>query len=113
MSNKIIIVSNRLPIVLQRQGKQWSATPASGGLVTAMSPVMDKQGGKWIGWPGVAQSKGVMQAIQAASQDLGYQLVPTELSQSEVDGFYYGFANEILWPLFHGFETRCNFDPGH
>lgn len=113
MSSKIIIVSNRLPVVLKRSGKQWTATPASGGLVTAMSPVMDRQGGKWIGWPGVGHSKGVAEAIQSASNDLGYKLIPTELSQSQVDGFYYGFANEILWPLLHGFETRCNFDPGH
>jgi len=42
---------------------------------------------------------------------MGYQLLPVMLTEAEVQDYYYGFSNEILWPLFHSFETRCNFEP--
>src|SRR5690606_34910122 len=33
------------------------------------------------------------------------------LSQEELDGFYHGFSNEVIWPLFHDLQSLCNFDP--
>jgi len=54
---RLIIVSNRLPVVLQKEkGKRWKAVPGSGGLVTALAPVLRDRGGLWIGWPGTTQA---------------------------------------------------------
>ena len=50
--NKLIVVSNRLPVTLSHEGKNWSAKPSSGGLATAMLPILKQMGGLWIGWPG-------------------------------------------------------------
>ena len=50
--NRLVIVSNRLPIVLEKDSEgRWRAKPGSGGLVTAMAPVLRHRGGLWIGWP--------------------------------------------------------------
>ncbi len=49
-NSRLIIVSNRLPVVLTRgEGGTWQASPGSGGLVTAMAPVLRNRGGSWIG----------------------------------------------------------------
>src|SRR4051794_41062852 len=54
MAVRIVYASNRLPIVLERSGGEWSYHPASGGLVTALVPLLKKWGGAWVGWPGIA-----------------------------------------------------------
>ncbi len=117
--SRLLAVSNRLPVVLCRRNGTWQVSPGSGGLVTAMAPALRHRGGVWIGWPGVAlpdqpeQAEALCRAVRDASDQSGYRLEPVMLSAEQVQGFYYGFANEILWPLLHGFETRCNFDPDY
>jgi alpha,alpha-trehalose-phosphate synthase [UDP-forming] len=115
---RMVCVSNRLPISLQQNADErpggeahWAIKPSSGGLVSALEPVLKNRGGMWIGWPGAAVEAGELDAsLAGASRDAGYELQPVLLSQEEIDGFYYGFANEIIWPLFHGLPTRANFD---
>ncbi len=110
-ANRILVVSNRLPIVLKKVDDKWEASAGAGGLVTALAPILQARGGVWIGWPATFDSDGIDQAMHDYSQRMGYDLAPVLLSEAEVQGYYYGFANEILWPLFHGLETRCNFAP--
>ena len=111
---RLVIVSNRLPIVLDQEADGgWRVKPGSGGLVTAMAPVLKDRGGVWIGWPGIEEKQGmdIDGLLRDAVKDSGYTFKPVPLSAEEMDGYYYGFANEILWPLFHDLQTRCNFDP--
>lgn len=108
---RLVAVSNRLPIVLKREEGKWHVEPGSGGLIAAMAPVLQDRGGLWIGWPGTDDTEGLEEALDSASAEAGYDFKPVLLAEDEVEGYYHGFANEILWPLFHGFETRCNFDP--
>ncbi|MAT40116.1 MAG: trehalose-6-phosphate synthase [Ectothiorhodospiraceae bacterium] len=87
--------------------------PGSGGLVTAMAPVLRNRGGLWIGWPGITseredETNGI---IHDENQNPGYDLKPVHLNEQEVQNFYYGFANEIVWPLFHDLQSQCNFAP--
>ena len=49
---RLIVVSNRLPFALKRDGDAWAAKPSAGGLATAMDPLLKQTGGIWIGWPG-------------------------------------------------------------
>jgi trehalose 6-phosphate synthase len=111
--NRLVAVSNRLPIVLRRDAGDWRVEPGSGGLITALAPVLQDRGGLWIGWPGTEETEGLEHALDSASAQAGYDFKPVLLTEDEIEGHYYGFANEILWPLFHGFETRCNFDPAY
>jgi len=39
--------------------------------------------------------------------------VPVALSETERDEFYYGYSNEVIWPLFHDLQNFCNFEPAY
>ncbi len=108
---RLVVVSNRLPVVLSSSDGNWRSEPGSGGLVTALAPVLRNRGGLWIGWPGAAIEDGVQEALEQAVSDAGYSLVAVPLEAGEVNRYYRGFSNEIIWPLFHDLQTRCNFDP--
>ncbi|MGH8523289.1 MAG: alpha,alpha-trehalose-phosphate synthase (UDP-forming), partial [Gammaproteobacteria bacterium] len=111
--NRLIVVSNRLPVVFRTgDDGRLRSEPGSGGLVTALAPVLRDRGGIWIGWPGTTAGRGeIDRAVADASEQLGYALKPVILSAAEIQGFYHGFANEILWPLFHDLEMLCNYEP--
>ncbi len=104
-----MIVSNRLPIIIEKADGRLKARPASGGLVSAMKVVLNRRGGLWVGWPGVAGEKNWDSTLDGAAGDLGFKLRSVALNQSEIDGFYSGFSNQVIWPLFHDLQTRCNF----
>ncbi len=112
---RLVIVSNRLPIVLNKGADEWNVEPGSGGLVTALAPVLKNRGGVWIGWTGVTEEEtrsiDLSTLLKSAAGQSGYTLKPVNLSESEIKNFYYGFSNEIIWPLFHDLQTRCNFAP--
>jgi len=110
---RMVIVSNRLPLVMKRDDQGWRVKPGAGGLVTALAPVLRDRGGVWIGWPGTTDppDDGLRQAIAGATGDLGYDLVPVFMDEHEKQLFYRHFANEVLWPLFHDMTSRCRFSP--
>ncbi len=93
---QFVVVANRLPVdrVVADDGSvDWRTSP--GGLVTALEPVMRKQGGAWIGWHGAPDEE-----LDPFDHD-GYQIVPIPLSQQEFEEYYEGFSNATLWPLYH------------
>lgn len=108
--NRLVVVSNRLPLVLNWEDNKWKVSPASGGLVTALVPVLSKNGGVWLGWPGTSEKEDVEKPIKEFSDQQGYDLKSVYLTTEDVQGYYYGFSNEVLWPLLHGFHNRCNFN---
>lgn len=110
---RLVIVSNRLPVTLDCTADTVTVQPGSGGLVTALAPVLRRFGGAWIGWPGsdATDADRVDPALVAVGADFGYEIVPVHLAKEELRGFYHGFSNEIIWPLFHDLQTRCNFVP--
>lgn len=112
---QLIVVSNRLPFVAERDDHgEWRVKPGSGGLVTALVPVLRDRGGTWIGWPGsTGDDQAIAEALERSHEEAGYRLVPVALTSDEVHGFYQGFSNEVLWPLFHDLHTHCNFDPAY
>jgi trehalose 6-phosphate synthase/phosphatase len=103
---RLVIVSNRLPITLVKQNERVIARRSSGGLVSALEPVLEQRGGVWVGWPGVQLAT----ADEMPDAGTSYRIVPVPLGRDEVRGFYHGFANGTLWPLFHGFPTRAHFE---
>ena len=103
---RLIVVSNRLPFVFERTADgEWKTERGAGGLVTALVPVLRDRGGTWIGWPGTSENgPGLADALQAASKQLGIALRGVQLDAADVDNFYHGFSNEIIWPLFHDLQ---------
>jgi len=113
-SGRLVIVSNRLPVSLSMsEGGQWRAVASPGGLVTALAPVLRDRGGLWIGWPGTTEPIDPSEPLSKASKEVGYTLRAVPLSHEDFNQYYCGFSNEILWPLFHDLQTRCNFDPAY
>jgi trehalose 6-phosphate synthase/phosphatase len=112
-SHRLLVVSNRLPIVLEKKNGSWGLKPGAGGLVSALAPVLSHRGGVWIGWPGLPLERGGAweEVLAGGYRERGYGLIPVLLSGEEVRGFYEGFSNGVLWPLFHDLLGRCNFDP--
>lgn len=111
---RLVVVSNRLPVsVVKDEDGGWSVVPGSGGLVTALSPVLRNRGGIWIGWLGHGGSANAKEVLAEGSRESGYRLLPVELTREEVDGYYVGFSNEVLWMLFHDFISLCNFEPAY
>jgi trehalose 6-phosphate synthase/phosphatase len=108
---KLVVVSNRLPVVLSKKTGSWVSEPGSGGLVTALAPVLKDRGGLWIGWPGTGPENGIDEALESATEGAGYSLVAVPLNRREIERHYKGFSNEVIWPLFHDLQTMCNFDP--
>jgi trehalose-6-phosphate synthase len=110
----LFVVSNREPLShVWKDGRIEAQRPAS-GLVTAMEPVMRACGGVWV-----AQASG--DADREMSDERGRMGLPQDdpryslrrvwLSKAEEAGYYYGFANEGLWPLCHIVHTRPQFRP--
>src|SRR6266550_4273223 len=54
MSNRLIVVSNRLPLTLRKADGHWTTERSSGGLASAMNPILRRNGGDWIGWAGAS-----------------------------------------------------------
>ena len=96
-SNSFVVVANRLPVDLETAAdgtREWKASP--GGLVTALSPVLEEHQGCWVGWPGVAD-----EAPEPFTTDNGVLLHPVRLTNEDFEAFYEGFSNATLWPLYH------------
>lgn len=112
--SRMIVISNRLPFAVRRCADGIDeVVPGSGGLVTALGPVMRARGGAWIGWPGDCVGPSAAGRFVAAGREAGYELVPVALDAVEHRDFYHGFANEVIWPLFHDLQSHCNFDPAY
>lgn len=110
------MVSNRLPIVLSRgEDGRFQVAPGAGGLISALVPILRNRGGVWVGWPGTSDAEALafVRGLTGQHRGFGYTLEPVLLSPEEEEGFYQGFSNEIIWPLFHDLLPHCNFDPAY
>ncbi|MBU0568743.1 trehalose-6-phosphate synthase, partial [bacterium] len=110
-----IAVSNRQPYIHQyKKGKIVLMRPAS-GLTTAISPVMKACGGVWVvHGSGDADHEMVDEKDHFMAppppDESKYLLRRVWMSKEEEDGYYYGFANETLWPLSHIVYKQPTFD---
>ncbi|OGL05732.1 MAG: hypothetical protein A3H48_05860 [Candidatus Rokubacteria bacterium RIFCSPLOWO2_02_FULL_71_18] len=110
----LVVVSNREPLShVRRNGRIEGHTPAS-GLVTAMGPVMRACGGVWVAHGSGDADREMADArgrLGLPEDDPRYTLRRVWLTPEEEAGYYYGFANEGLWPLCHIVHTRPVFRP--
>ncbi|MES1245647.1 MAG: trehalose-6-phosphate synthase [Acidobacteriota bacterium] len=111
---RVVVVSDRLPIHLTREGGEgWRAARTHGGLISALTPVLRERRGVWVGWPGVPEEEAPepQEVLAGAIQEGGCSLRPVSLKGSDIRGAYDGFAGEILWPLFHELPVQGRFEP--
>ncbi|HYC77714.1 MAG TPA: trehalose-6-phosphate synthase, partial [Planctomycetota bacterium] len=98
---RTLIVANRLPATVVAKDGAVDVEPSVGGVATGLKSVHQQGGGWWIGWPGEIprlppDARKALDAKLAAMR-----LLPVVLSANEVKRFYEGYANGVLWPLFH------------
>ena len=108
---KTIIISNRLPVQLQISNGSITAIPSVGGLATGMKSVHSGNDSLWIGWSGLTDEDipdELADDIDQALAEHGSSKV--NLSKAEVEGFYFGFSNRTIWPLFHYFLEYSEFE---
>jgi trehalose 6-phosphate synthase len=110
INKRLIVVSNRLPVVIDKENDQWRIQPGSGGLVTALNPILKENESLWIGWPGTGKEAPIQKLLDQFGSKQGYKLVGIPLSQQEIERYYWGFSNGTLWPLLHDLLGYCKFD---
>jgi trehalose 6-phosphate synthase len=105
----LFVVSNREPYMHQRNGKTIEVVVPPSGLVTALEPVLNACDGTWIAHGSGNADAEVVDAfdrLRVPPDDPRYSLRRVWLTKDEEEGYYYGFANEGLWPLCHIAHTR-------
>ncbi len=105
----LIIVSNREPYIHNWKEDRIECIRPASGLTIALDPMMRACGGVWIAHgSGTADRETVddNQKVRVPPEDPRYELKRVWLSKEEEEGYYYGFANEALWPLCHIAHTR-------
>jgi len=107
---RLLVVSNRLPVIISKKNDKWHLYPGTGGLVTALTPTMEKNHGIWVGWPGCKYEVPAVPLLKDYNAKIKYELHPVRLKDEEIDKYYRGFANETIWPLFHDLLGHCVFN---
>ena len=107
--SKTIIISNRLPVKIAIKDGNYSFQPSEGGLATGLGSIYKNGNSVWLGWPGLfvdneQQKKGIDKKLAELN------LHPVYLTNEEINQYYEGFSNEILWPVFHYMSTYARYE---
>ena len=105
----VFVVSNREPVSHVRDGRGVRELQPASGLVTALQPIMEACGGVWVAHGSGNADRVVGERIGLPSADPTYTLRRVWLTDEEEAGYYYGLANEGLWPLCHIVHERPRF----
>jgi len=108
-ASPIFVLSNREPVSHVRDGAAIRELQPASGLVTAMEPIMFACGGVWVAHGSGDADRIVGERIGLPADDPAYTLRRVWLEPDEEAGYYYGFANEGLWPLCHIVHERPQF----
>ncbi|MBP3955532.1 trehalose-6-phosphate synthase [Gemmata sp. G18] len=113
---KLIVVANREPYIHRYKDGEVEWIRPAGGLTTALDPVMQACGGVWVAHGSGDADRAVTDAngrVGVPPDDPNYVLRRVWLTKDEEEGYYYGAANSMLWPLCHQVFARPVFDPAH
>ena len=99
--SRLLIVSNRLPVTMNRREGNLVLEPSAGGLATGLGSVYRTRDSLWIGWPGVSRERIARQKDEIKARLAQDRFHPVWLSQHDIENHYYGFCNKTIWPLFH------------
>ena len=102
---RIIIVSNRLPVkLIENEEGDMEYIPSEGGLATGLGSIYREGNNIWLGWPGMEVTEKPRQ-VKITKELEKHSLHPVFLTQEEIYNYYEGFSNETLWPVFHYMTT--------
>lgn len=113
MQKRLLIVSNRLPLTVEKKKNKYVSRQSSGGLISAVEAYLNGDGKErfseriWAGVPGVAEQ--IWDKIESNQSD--YHFLPVFPNEEEYEQYYNGFSNSLLWPLFHYFPSFADYSP--
>ncbi|MDB5184829.1 MAG: hypothetical protein JWN38_637 [Candidatus Saccharibacteria bacterium] len=100
--SQVIIVSNRLPVTVSLKGGKLKFESSAGGMSGGLSSIVKSSHNKWIGWPGMPCDELTQKHREQIIKELAKRhCVPVFLTKQQVDDFYSGYSNSLLWPLIH------------
>ncbi|WP_316803649.1 bifunctional alpha,alpha-trehalose-phosphate synthase (UDP-forming)/trehalose-phosphatase [Pedobacter nototheniae] len=108
---KTVIISNRLPVKIIEENNEYTFIPSEGGLATGLGDVYKTGNSIWVGWPGIDVPEERQEEVKQKLAALN--LYPVFLTQEEINLFYEGFSNEVLWPVFHYLVTYANYEQSY
>ena len=106
---RLIIIANRLPIKLGRSSGRVVFKRSEGGLATGMASLHAGFEIHWIGWPGT-HFDSEMERGHVTSLLSRHAFHPVFLSQEQIEEYYEGYCNNIIWPLCHYFFAYIQYD---
>lgn len=105
---KLIIVSNRLPLTVTNRDNKHEIVPSAGGLSTGLHSLETASEKHWVGWPGLYIDNPIdKQKIDSHLATFHYH--PIYLTPEQIEYYYEGYSNSIIWPLSHYFFSHINY----
>lgn len=119
--NRILIVSNRLPFQITEKNGRVILTQSTGGLVSSMVSYFQQMHGaissddksQWIGVSDFPEARFADLQKEKKMATENFELNPVYIPPAINDGFYNGFCNNTIWPLFHYFPSYTKFSSDH
>jgi len=105
---RLLIVSNRLPLTIQERKGDLHIEPSVGGLATGLRSWYKSFPSIWIGWAGIGRKK-IKKEKDIMVRLLSENCHPVALSEHDVEAYYHGFCNRTIWPLFHYFPLYAEY----
>jgi len=112
VNEKIVFVSNRLPVTIEKKKGGFTFRQSVGGLATGLGSFYQSYESMWVGWSGMT-----LDSVNAKEREEieiklreEFRNLPIFLSKTDIKQFYYGFCNKTLWPLFHYFPEYTVYD---
>ena len=110
--SKIIFISNRLPVTVSKNEDSIDYNKSIGGLATGLKSYHEQSNSVWAGWPGItdeeitdSEKKHIRKKLKSE-----FQCLPVFLTNQEVNDYYFGFCNNTIWPLFHYFTFKTEYN---
>ncbi|MDF2609516.1 MAG: bifunctional alpha,alpha-trehalose-phosphate synthase (UDP-forming)/trehalose-phosphatase [Lachnospiraceae bacterium] len=110
--SKIIFISNRLPVTVNKNEDILEYHKSIGGLATGLKSYHEQSDSIWVGWTGISDDAISTQdkiAIRGELKDK-YKCIPVFLADDDIEKYYYGFCNNTIWPLFHYFANKTEYE---
>jgi len=105
----LVVMSNRAPIKVVREGRDERIEPTVGGVGSTFLRLLEHHGGLWIAWNGGQKTP---PRLSLPAEHPRFELSFVELGERDVSQYYYGMCNRALWPLMHYMISNCHFVVG-
>jgi trehalose 6-phosphate synthase/phosphatase len=105
----LFIISNRLPVKVSKGDRGFNYERSEGGLATGLGSIAGLNDRHWIGWPGIyTNDENEKDEIRNVLEKDNFH--PVFLSEEQIENYYEGYSNSMIWPLCHYFYTYIQYE---